>query len=74
VKIKLLNDETIDVQMLPSSFFYIKEVKGKTCKIVGGGYGHGLGMSQNGANGMAKTGYTYKEVLNFYFTNCQIKE
>lgn len=31
------------------------------------GYGHGVGMSQYGANGMAKEGYTYQEIINHYY-------
>ena len=33
----------------------------------GKGYGHGIGMSQNGARGMAKLGYTYDEILAHYY-------
>ncbi len=36
------------------------------------GYGHGVGMSQNGANILAKQGYTYKEILNHYYTGIEI--
>ena len=36
------------------------------------GYGHGVGLSQNGANGMAKHGFTYEEILHYYYTNVQI--
>jgi len=36
------------------------------------GYGHGVGMSQNGANCMAKQGSTYKEILSHYYTNCEL--
>lgn len=36
------------------------------------GYGHGVGMSQNGANCMAKQGFTYEEILKHYYTGCQI--
>lgn len=32
------------------------------------GYGHGVGMSQNGANALAKGGYTYSEILKHYYT------
>ena len=31
------------------------------------GYGHGVGLSQYGANGMAKNGYGYKEILSHYY-------
>ncbi len=36
------------------------------------GYGHGVGMSQYGANAMAKEGYTYEEILKYYYQNIEI--
>ena len=36
------------------------------------GYGHGVGLSQNGANGMAKHGSTYEEILHHYYTDVRI--
>ncbi|MDD2431162.1 MAG: SpoIID/LytB domain-containing protein [Firmicutes bacterium] len=36
------------------------------------GYGHGVGMSQYGADGMAKEGFGYKEILNFYYPGTSI--
>lgn len=36
------------------------------------GYGHGVGMSQYGAQGMAKSGYTYTEILEHYYTDTTI--
>ena len=38
------------------------------------GYGHGVGMSQYGANQMAKEGTSYKEILNHYYENTEISE
>lgn len=38
------------------------------------GYGHGVGMSQYGALGMAREGYTYDEILNYYYTGTVIKK
>ena len=32
------------------------------------GYGHGVGMSQYGANALAKEGRTYQEILTWYYT------
>lgn len=40
--------------------------------FAGMGYGHGVGMSQSGAAGMADAGYDYKDILNFYYTNVTI--
>lgn len=36
------------------------------------GYGHGVGMSQYGANYMAKSGYNYKDILKYYYQNTEI--
>lgn len=36
------------------------------------GYGHGVGLSQTGAEYMAKQGGTYREILGWYYKNCEI--
>ena len=36
------------------------------------GYGHGVGMSQSGANGMAQEGKDYREILKHYYTDVEI--
>ena len=78
-KIKL-NDGTIrtKMEMLPSAFIHIEEVynSGKLCgfKIYGGGFGHGSGMSQNGACEMAKTGMKYDEILKFFYNDITIED
>lgn len=38
------------------------------------GYGHGVGMSQNGANELAKNGKNHIEILNHYYTDCSIEK
>ena len=38
------------------------------------GYGHGVGMSQYGAEGMAKAGYNYQDILKHYYTGIEIKK
>lgn len=38
------------------------------------GYGHGVGMSQYGANGMANSGYSYEQILKYYYSGVQIIE
>lgn len=38
------------------------------------GYGHGVGMSQYGANGMALSGYKYNDILTYYYQNTVIKK
>ena len=48
------------------------EISSNEIKITTRGYGHGVGMSQYGANGMAKEGYSYEEILKHYYQNTEI--
>ncbi len=41
--------------------------------FAGMGHGHGVGMSQSGAYGMAEAGFTYKEILEHYFTGISVR-
>ena len=41
--------------------------------ITGTGYGHNVGLSQYGAKAMAENGYTYDEILKFYYTGIELK-
>lgn len=59
-------------KLLPSAFFTIEKQDGDYI-IRGGGYGHGIGMSQNGANEMAKAGMNYKEILQTFYTGVCIE-
>ena len=47
-------------------------IKDTTIEITTKGYGHGVGMSQYGANNMAKLGYTYEEILKYYYKDIKI--
>ena len=53
---------------LKSATFSLKYDDGKFTFTVKG-YGHGVGMSQAGANAMAKSGNTYDEILLHYYKN-----
>lgn len=61
---------------LPSDYFTIeKNVSGdkfKSITIYGGGEGHGVGLSQNGAIGLSRQGKNYKEIIGFYYPECEI--
>ncbi len=64
---------------LPSGFIYIEnngtdENQVTTFTIYGGGFGHGVGMSQNGAQGMAKQGKTCQEILKFFYDGCGLMD
>ena len=41
--------------------------------ISGGGYGHNVGMSQWGAYAMAELGYSYEEILKFYYSGVTVR-
>jgi len=58
-------------KLLPSAFITITQKDGNYI-ISGGGYGHGIGMSQNGANEMAKEGMEYKEILKLFYQGVEI--
>lgn len=49
------------------------EVTDDGLKFITYGYGHGVGMSQYGSNGMAKEGYSYQDIIHYYYQNVQIK-
>lgn len=56
---------------LRSAYFSIEE--GKDSIIINGrGYGHGVGLCQEGAIRMARLGYTYEQILDFYYKDIEI--
>lgn len=70
--------ETASATLLPSAYMVI--VTGKEDDIVvgysliGGGYGHGVGMSQNGAKEMAAKGFKSEDILTFFYRACEVKD
>lgn len=65
--------EVASLLKLKSNCFSITE-NGNKVTIKTKGYGHGVGMSQYGAQGMAKSGYTYDQILKHYYTGVEIKK
>lgn len=63
--------------LLPSAFFTITTGKEEGnvigYSIAGGGYGHGIGMSQNGARNMALSGMTEEEILLFFYEGSYVE-
>lgn len=57
---------------LRSTFFNMFPEIGGRIVIWGKGYGHGVGLSQEGAMKMADLGYSYKDIIRFYFFNIRI--
>ena len=58
---------------LKSTDFSLKK-DGNNIVVSTVGYGHGVGMSQYGAEGMAEEGYDYKDILKYYYTGTTIKK
>ena len=48
------------------------EINGDAIKFYVKGYGHGVGMSQTGADSMAKEGKNYEEIIKHFYTNVEI--
>ena len=64
------------MRMLPSAAFFVTDasVDNETSfQFIGGGFGHGTGMSQCGASRMAELGNNYEEILEHYFTGAELK-
>ena len=59
--------------VIRSTYFKMKEKRGRV-EFKGKGWGHGVGMCQWGARGMAEKGYNYKEILKHYYPNAKIKK
>lgn len=71
----ILNNESIrtDFTMIPSACFEIVEQSDGKVVLRGGGFGHGIGMSQYGAKAMAEAGYSYKDIIGYYYNNVIVK-
>ena len=55
-----------------TSFTVSAGAEGVTFSVTG--YGHGVGMSQYGANAMAQEGKSYEEILKWYYTGVEVEE
>ena len=68
---KYKGSEIREIFDLRSSNFTVEYKEGKFIFTVCG-YGHGVGMSQFGANELAKEGKNFKEILEYYYTDCKV--
>ncbi|MGN6714602.1 SpoIID/LytB domain-containing protein [Anaerocolumna jejuensis] len=59
------------LKLLPSAYIYFNKGENRIT-VKGGGYGHGVGMSQNGAKAMADSGKTFDIILKHYYTDVDI--
>jgi len=85
-KIKIYNDQGQAVQVdglavrwtldVPDTLFTAKRLMPKNQEpgwlFTGKGFGHGVGMCQVGAYGMAQRGHTYREILTHYYTGVEL--
>lgn len=71
--IKLRGTELRKALNLNSANFTIR-YSGDTMEFIVKGYGHGVGLSQWGAQGMAEKGYKYYDILLHYYKNTDIKD
>ena len=55
-----------------SSANFTIDIDDDTITFISNGSGHGVGMSQYGADGMAKEGYTYKKILSHYYSGTEV--
>jgi stage II sporulation protein D len=56
---------------LRSSFFSVRS-EGDSLTVSGRGYGHGVGLCQEGAIAMAVNGFNYERIINFYYSGIKI--
>lgn len=59
---------------VPSACFEVSERNGSKVTLTGGGFGHGIGMSQYGANAMGEAGADCAQILAFYYDGTEIKQ
>lgn len=68
---------TEDMYLLPSAYFICSAVYNGSSltgfSFLGGGYGHGVGMSQNGAAHLAEQGYGWQDILKYFYENIQLE-
>lgn len=73
----LYGKDITSFKAFPSPFFIIdrqlQKNRIKSVTIYGGGFGHGVGMSQYGVIGLSREGKSYLEMLNIFYSNVKIK-
>ncbi len=67
----LLSGGRIGAGGLQSSLFYLDQSEGRV-RFRGGGWGHGVGLCQEGAAGRARAGQGYREILQHYYPGARL--
>jgi len=78
-KVKRAKGKDVEMpNLLPSGFFVLDAIQKDQnvvgYKLIGGGFGHGVGMSQNAAKTMAFKGYSCEEILTFFYDGCKLAD
>ncbi|MDI9441581.1 MAG: SpoIID/LytB domain-containing protein [Firmicutes bacterium] len=76
-RLQRINDTVTGLSLLPSAMFFVESKRDGAGKLLGvtlfgGGSGHGLGMAQWGAKGMAEAGSDYLTILRTYYPEMQL--
>lgn len=62
----------VDPRQLKSALF-VMDKEGNRIRFEGKGYGHGVGLSQWGAYEMARQGFSYRDILTYYYSKVDVK-
>ena len=62
------------MRFFPSNLFIINKLNDNLWLFRGGGFGHGVGLSQSGAIEMAEMGFNYEQILNHYYQGTKLKK
>ncbi|MBO8219999.1 SpoIID/LytB domain-containing protein [Prochlorococcus marinus] len=72
--IALVKDDIRRVfSFIPSNLFTINKLSDDLWLLRGGGFGHGVGLSQSGAIEMAELGFSYEQILNHYYRDAKLE-
>ena len=69
-----LNDGSVreNMSMIPSACFSVSAGANGHYTLSGGGFGHGIGFSQYGADRLAKAGSSYKDIIGYYYKDVTV--
>jgi len=62
------------LSFIPSNLFTINKLSDDLWLLRGGGFGHGVGLSQSGAIQMAELGFSYQQILNHYYRDAKLQK
>ena len=62
------------LNFIPSNLFTINKLSDDLWLLKGGGFGHGVGLSQSGAIEMAELGFSYEQILNHYYRDAKLEK